>query len=428
MGLLKRINSEIRSSAGTGPASDYWYYPGGSFYGGLAGAQTKSGSHISEFNAMQLAIVWCCIKILSEDTASLPLHLYRRRKSGGKDRAWAEDLYYLMHDRPNPEMSALSFREAYAAHLLSWGNGYAEKQLTKGRIKKIIALWPVTPNRVSVKRNEKDQLEWHVNIPEKCKTVVLDRSRIMHTPGLSFNGIVGYSPIGAAKEAIGLGKSLEEFGALYFGQGTHPGVVAYHPGKLSAQGHSNLEGSLAQSYSGLGKSHRLMLLEEGMRIEKIGIPNDEAQFLETRRFTNIDIGSRIYRLFPQQYGEFEHAATYASAEQFAIDYVTKVLRPWLVRLEQSYNFNLIDESDRGRFFFEHNVEGLLRGDIKTRYEAHQIARRNGVINADDWRAMENMNPVEDEKVGKAFVVEKNMVRVEDLGKEFNRAPGPEVKK
>ena len=396
-----------------GAINDSWYTPGGSFYGGI-GPQTKSGASVSEFNAMQLAVVWCCIKILSEDSASLPLHLYRRRKGGGKDRAWADDRYFLLHDRPNPEMTAMSFREAYAAHLLSWGNGYAEKEASGGRINKLVALWPITPNRMTVRRNEKRKLIYHVSMAgTSLPDVDLPREKVLHTPGLSFNGLIGYSPIAAAREAIGLGMSLEEFGERYFGEGLHPGAVITHEHPMKDP--KAFREAANEVYGGLGNAHRLMLLEQGMKIEKVGIPPEDSQFLETRKFQNVEIGTRIYRLFPQQYGEYDKASTYASAEQFAIDYVTKVLRSWLVRLEQSYNMSLLDPSEYGVYFWEHNIEGLLRGDIAARYTAMQIARRNGVINADEWREIENMNPIADGS-GKEYIVEANMTKVSDLGK------------
>jgi HK97 family phage portal protein len=156
-----------------------------------------------------------------------------------------------------------------------------------------------------------------------------------------------------------------------------------------------------------------MLLEEAEKIEKIGIPNDEAQFLETRKFQNVDIGTRIYRLPPQMYGEYDKASTYASAEQFAIDYVTKTLRAWLVRLEQSYNMALLDPSERGVYFWEHNVEGLLRGDILSRFQAHVLGKRNGFLNADEIRDIENLNPIPD-GLGREYIIERNMLGLSDL--------------
>lgn len=415
MSILGRLEKRMA----IGPADDSWYYPGGFYYGG-AGATTKSGAPVSEMNAMQLAVVWCCIKILSEDSASLPLHLYRRLPGGGKERATDHPLYPLMHGQPNPEQTAFTFRESYMQHLLAWGNGYAEIVRGRGSIGKstVLEIWPITPNRVTVKRDGQKRVVYVVNMAQG--NVTLQKSSVLHTPGLSFNGLTGISPIAAAREAIGLGRSLEEFGALYFGNGTHPGVVVSHPNKLSPQAHDNLSKSLTDAHSGLGKSHRLLLLEEGMQMEKVGIPNDEAQFLEARRFQNIDIGTRIYRVPPYMYGEMDKTA-FANVEQQAIDYVTKTLRPWLVRLEQAYNTALLAPEERGEYFFEHTVEGLLRGDIKSRYEAYAVGRNNGWLNADEIRELENMNPMEGGQ-GKIYLIPLNMIPADQAGKEQEPDP------
>jgi HK97 family phage portal protein len=412
MGMIANMEKRMASGA----LDDSWYQPGGFFFGGM-GTKTKSGSSISEFNAMQLAIVWCCIKIISEDSASLPLHLYKRRKSGGKDKATADDRYYLLHDQPNPEMTAMSFRETYAAHLLSWGNGYAEKQL-RGSVGKIEALWPITPDRITVKRNDKKQIIYKIKMGgTSLQDVILPKRQVLHTPGLSFNGLIGYSPIAAAREAMGLGKTLEEFGATYFENGIRPSFVVSVKGTLKNP--TARREALEEVYSGLSKAHRVMLLEEAEKVEKLGIPNDEAQFLESRKFQNVDIGSRIYRLSPQQYGEYDKASTYASAEQFAIDYVTKTLRCWLVRLEQSYNMNLLDPSEYGEYYFEHNIEGLLRGDIKSRYEAYQIGRNNGWLNPDEIRELENLNPMEGGQ-GQIYLVPLNMIPASELNQNVKK--------
>lgn len=408
------IIGSLEKRMALGPLDDNSYYPGGFFYGGT-GPVTKSGSHISEMSAMQLAVVWCCIKVLSEDSASLPLHLYRRMGQG-REKAIENSLYALLHDSPNPEMTAMAFRETYMSHLLSWGNAYAEKEYGKGLIGKgvVIALWPIPPQRVTVKRNERKQIVYDINMAGTgLPNVILPKEKILHTPGLSFDGIKGYSPIAHHREAIGLGKSLEEFGALYFGQGTHPGVIISHPGKLSPEGHKNLKESLAEAHSGLGKSHRLMLLQEAMKIEKIGIPNDEAQFLESRSYQNIDIGSRIYRLPPQMYGEYDKASTYASAEQFNIDYVVKTLRSWLVRLEQSFNMSLIPERERAILFFEHSIEGLLRGDSAARAAFYRELFQIGGITPNQIAELENWNPIGPQ--GDKRFVPLNMIPLDQAG-------------
>jgi HK97 family phage portal protein len=271
---------------------------------------------------------------------------------------------------------------------------------------------------VTVKRDEKKKLIYKVKMTGiSLNDVILQKRNVLHTPGLSFNGLIGYSPIAAAREAMGLGKTLEEFGATYFENGIRPSFVVSVKGTMKDP--KARREALEEVYSGLSKAHRIMLLEEAEKVEKLGIPNDEAQFLESRKFQNVDIGSRIYRLSPQQYGEYDKASTYASAEQFAIDYVTKTLRCWLVRLEQSYNMNLLDPSEYGEYYFEHNIEGLLRGDIKSRYEAYQIGRNNGWLNPDEIRELENLNPMEGGQ-GQIYLVPLNMIPATELNQNFKK--------
>jgi len=399
----------------TGPADDYWYQPGGSFYGGV-GAKTKAGAPVSETNAMQLSVVWACIKILSEDSASLPLHLYRRLKGGGKERATDHPLYSLMHDQPNSEMTSMTFRQTFASHILSWGNAYAEIQWGKGRVgsSRIVALWPITPNRVKPFRDPQEQIMYRITMPGGVPSVILPKRQVLHVPGLGFDGLFGYSPIGFAKEAIGLGMALEEYSERFFGNGTHPGVVVSHPGKMSQVSHDNLEKALTVAHSGLGQSHRLLLLEEAMKIEKIGIPNKESQFIESKKYSNIEIGTRIYRVPPYMYGEMEKSA-WANVEQQAIDYVVQGQRPWLVRYEQGFNTALLSFVEQKEYFFEHLIDGLLRGDMKSRFEAYAIGRQWGWYCADDILEMENRNPLPDGQ-GKTYLIPLNMIPASEAGK------------
>ena len=409
------ITEKIEQRMAMGPTDDSWYNPGGFYYGG-AGTKTKSGSSVSELNAMQLAIVWCCIKILSEDSASLPLPFYRKLPGGGKERATGHPNYSLLHDSPNPEMTAFSFRETGMSHLVGWGNWYAEKQFGSGTIGRdqVKALWPITPNRVKSKRNEKKQLVYHISMTGTgLPDVILPKRNVLHIPGLSFNGLVGYSPIAAAREAIGLGKTLEEFGSAYFENGMHPSVVVSMQGSMKDS--KAFHTAWNELYAGLGNAHRMMLLEETQKVEKLGIPNEEAQFLESRKFQNVDIGSRIYRLPPQMYGEYEKAASYASAEQFSLDYVVKTLRPWLVRIEQALNMSLISPAEKGELFFEHLIDGLMRGDAAARGEYYNKLFTVGGISPNEINELENRNPIGPE--GNKRFVPLNMIPLEDAGKQ-----------
>ncbi len=419
MGILSAVEKRMATTA----LADKWYQPGGFFYGG-SGIKTKSGASVSELSAMQLSVVWCCIKIIAEDTASLPLHLYRRLPNGGKERAVKHPLYRLLHTQPNPEMNAMSFRETGASHLLAWGNWYAEKVYGRGHIGRNIieALYPITPNRVTVKRDDRRQIVYKISMAGTgLEDVTLPKAKVLHTPGLSFNGLIGYSPIAAARQAIGLGLTLEEFGSTYFQNGIRPSFVISVKGQMKDP--KTRREAIEESYGGLGNVHRVLLLEEAEKVEKLGIPNDEAQFLETRKFQNIEIGSRIYRLPPQMYGEYDKASTYASAEEFNADYVVKTLRAWLVRLEQSYNMNLLTPEEQNEYFFEHSIEGLLRGNSAARAEFYTKLFGIGGITPNQIAELENWNPIGPE--GDKRFVPLNMVPLEDAGKAQDGGQNPD---
>jgi HK97 family phage portal protein len=398
MGFWSRVK-KIFGQGSWSAADDRWYAP-------MIGLETNAGSRVDQNSAMNIPAVWACIRIIAESIGSLPLHLYTRQ-GRGKNRAVNHPLYLLLHDRPNPEMTAMAFRETMAAHVLAWGNAYAEKELDQlGRVK---ALWPIGPDRVEPMRDmDTNEIFYKVRLENSGMTQDIPRDRMLHIPGLSYNGLVGYSPIAKMREAIGLALATEEFGARFFGAGTHPGLIVSHPGKLGEIAHKNLRESLATTYSGLGKAHRLLLLEEAMKVEKIGVNPEEAQFLTTRRFQLAEI-ARIYRVPMHMLADVEKGASYASIEQMSLDFVVHTLRPWLVRFEQSYNNQLfLTDLERKRYFWEHLVDGLLRGDIASRYEAYTKARNWGWLSADDIRELENMNPLPDGK-GEIYLQPLNMV-------------------
>lgn len=242
---------------------------------------------------------------------------------------------------------------------------------------------------------------------------------MLHIPGFGFNGLVGLSPIAVARQAIGLGLAAEEFGARFFGNGTNLGGVVKHPGKLSDQAAKNLRSSINETYSGLGQSHRVMLLEEGMDFVKVGIPPEDAQFLETRKFQVEEI-ARIFRVPPHMIGELSRA-TFNNIEHQSIEFVVHTIRPWLVRWEQVMKWKLFLPSERKSFFAEFVVDGLLRGDIKNRYAAYAIGRQNGWLSADDIREMENLNPLPDGQ-GQIYLVNGNMVPINQA--QTPKAPDP----
>jgi HK97 family phage portal protein len=238
--------------------------------------KTKTGVRVSEESALKLTAVFACVRVISEGVATLPFPVYKRLEKG-KEKARDHHLYNMLQYEPNGEMTAFSFRETMQAHLLLWGNAYAEIEYDGGGKAKY--LWPIPPNRIKRVKDNQGRRRYRVTLTNG-KTKLLYKEQVLHIPGLSLNGIDGLSPIGYAREAVGLGLATEEFGSTFFQNGANIGGVAEHPGTLSETGAKNLRNSLNETYAGLGKSHRLMLLEEGMKYHKVGIPPNESNSMD----------------------------------------------------------------------------------------------------------------------------------------------------
>jgi HK97 family phage portal protein len=259
----------------------------------MIGARSQAGESVNEMSCLNHSAVFNAVSLISGTIGSLPLHLMRRKEKT-KSIADTKAIYRVMHDQWNPYMTAMAGRETLMSHVLLWGNGYAE--IVRNTLGEVVALWPITPDRVTPEMSG-DELYYIVRVD--TEDIRLPRSRVLHVPGLGFDGFLGYSVISFARNSIGLAMAMETFGSRYFGAGTHPGVVVSHPAKLSQSAHDNLQGSLVDAYSGLGNTHRLLLLEEGMKIEKIGIPPEDSQFLESRQFQIPEI-ARWFNLPPHK--------------------------------------------------------------------------------------------------------------------------------
>lgn len=355
----------------------------------LYGSQSVSGENVTEENALTYSAVWNAITLIAGTVGSLPLHLYQKQ---GKNKRFADDdpLYGVLHDRPNPFMTAVAFRECITAHILSWGNAYAEK--VTNSIGEVRQLWPIPPKRVIRIEMREGNLWYQIRVDND--SAWLPREKILHVPGLGFDGFMGYSPIAMARKSIGLAMAEETFGARYFGAGTNPGLVVSHPQSLSAQTSANMRESLNTVYSGLSNSHRLMLLEEGMKVEKIGFPPKDSQFLEGRQFQITEI-ARWFNLPPHKLKDLTKSS-FNNIEQEQISFVTDSILPWLIRFEQAYNMQLLTEGQKKRekLYFKHVVEGLLRADAKSRAEFYQIMVRNGIFTRNECRELEDKNPHE----------------------------------
>jgi HK97 family phage portal protein len=328
-------------------------YGGRFFFGG-----TSSGKTVNENTAMQTTAVYSCVRILAESVAGLPLRIYERTADGGKKSAPKHPLYRLLHDEPNRETTSFVFRETLMSHLLLWGNAYA--QIIRDSLGRTIALYPMLPDRMAVNRDSGGELVYTYQSDKG--QVRLRKENVLHIPGLGFDGLIGYSPIAMAKNAVGMAIAVEEFGAKFFANGANPGGVLEHPGVIKDI--QRVKESWNAAYQGSANSHRIAVLEEGMKFNAIGIPPEQAQFLETRKFQINEI-ARIFRVPPHMIGDLEKAS-FSNIEQLSLEFVKYTLDPWVIRWEQSLQQALLLPSEKERFFIKFNLDGLLRGDYESR--------------------------------------------------------------
>ncbi len=379
-----------------------------------------SGKSVTASSAIQMSTVYACVRVISETIASLPIHVYEHTEAGNR-KATEHPLYRLLHDEPNLEMTSFILRETMMAHLLLWGNSYCQINRT-GR-DHVVSLHPLQPDQMEVDRDSKGKLTYTYT-DSNGKQFLMKSEDVLHIPGLGFDGIVGYSPIAIEKNAVGLGIAAEEFGAKFFSNGARPSGVLTHPNTVKDP--AALRASWNSAYGGSSNASRVAVLEEGMTFTPLSMPNNEAQFIETRRFQVEEI-CRIYRVPPHMVADLSRA-TFSNIEHSSIDFAIHTIRPWLVRMEQAMNRALIPETEKGRFYVQINLDGLMRGDYKSRMEGYAIARQNGWMSANDIRDLENLNPISDEEGGNAYLINGNMIPISLAGSSLVNAPAtPESK-
>ena len=390
---------------------DFYHFSGWPFVFG----RSSAGKNVNEFTAMQTTAVYACVRILAESIASLPLHLYEYDGQGQK-KAPEHPLYFLLHDSPNPEMTSFIFRETAMIHLLLFGNSFS--QILRDGMGRVVGLYPLLPNHMSVDRDENGEIVYtYTPINDsnpKIKSgrqIKLRRQDVLHIPGLGFDGLVGYSPIAMAKNAVGMTLACEDYGSAFFVNGARPGGVLKHPGVLKDP--SKLRDSWQAVYGGTANTGKVVVLEEGVEFQSISIPPEEAQFLETRKF-QIDEIARLFRVPPHMIGDLEKSS-FNNIEQQSLEYVKYTLNPWVVRWEQSLQKALLNPAERGKYFIKFNVDGLLRGDYQSRMAGYAVARQNGWLSSNDIREMENMNPIPDEEGGNLYLINGNLTKLKDAG-------------
>ena len=378
--------------------------------------RTTSGKPVNERTAMQTTAVYACVRILAEAVASLPLHVYEYQDDGGKKLVHDHPLYYLLHDEPNPEMTSFVFRETLMSHLLIWGNAYA--QIIRDGAGRVLGLYPLLPDKMDVQRDDRGNIYYVYSrnsdenpMFKEYGDIRLKAEDVLHIPGLGFDGLIGYSPIAMAKNAVGMTLACEEYGASFFANGANPGGVLEHPGVLKDP--SKVRESWNSVYRGVNNAHKIAVLEEGMKYQQIGIPPEEAQFLETRKFQINEI-ARLYRIPPHMVGDLDKSS-FSNIEQQSLEFVKYTLDPWVIRWEQSLQRSLLLPGEKGKYFIKLNVDGLLRGDYQSRRNGYAVGRQNGWFSANDIREMENMNPIPDEQGGNLYLINGAMTKLEDAG-------------
>ena len=406
-GLFRSRDKPVDRTAG----SAYSFFLGG----------TASGKYVTERSAMQMTAVYCCVRILSEAVASLPLQFYRYTDDGGKEKAVEHPLYFLLHDEPNLEMTSFIFRETLMTHLLLWGNAYS--QIIRNGKGEVVALYPLMPDRMKVDRDEHGRLYYEYTVYDTDdvdgrkgtdkvgRTVRLQPHDVLHIPGLGFDGLVGYSPIAMAKNAIGLAIATEEYGSKFFANGAAPSGVLEHPGTIKDP--SKVRESWQATFGGSGNANKIAVLEEGMKYTPISISPEQAQFLETRKF-QIDEIARIFRVPPHMIGDLEKSS-FNNIEQQSLEFVKYTLDPWVSRWEQAMVRALLTPDEKKKYFFKFNVDGLLRGDYQSRMNGYATARQNGWMSANDIRELENLDRIPAEQGGDLYLINGNMTKLEDAG-------------
>ena len=368
---------------------------------------SMSGKSVTPSSAIQVSAVYACVRVIAETIASLPLHVYESTDAGSR-KANEHPLYRLLHDEPNTEMTSFIWREVMLSHLLLWGNSYC--QILRSGRSKIVGLYPLLPDHMTVDRDSRGKLTYTYTTSEG-RMEPLNPEDVLHIPGLGFDGVMGYSPIALEKAAIGLGIAAEEYGSKFFQNGARPSGILTHPNTVKDP--AALRASWNAAYGGSGNASRVAVLEEGMTFVPLSMPNNEAQFLETRKFQVTEI-CRIFRVPPHMIGDLERA-TFSNIESQNISFAVHTIRPWLVRIEQAINKTLIPENEKGRYYVQFNIDGLMRGDYKSRMEGYAIARQNGWMSANDIRALENLNPISEEEGGNAYLVNGNMIPISLAG-------------
>lgn len=388
----------------------------------LGSIPTHSGVAVNERTAMYYAAAFACINVLSKDVGQLPVFVYKRN---GEERSpdREHEIWRVMHDRPNPMMTPSTFKRTLQAHAVAWGNGYAEIEYDNSG--KVLNLWPLLPDRTDVRIRDGEKFivtriddsrtntdvndgnsgglyggASQANVSGGVKWVGIPADRVVHIMGLGFDGLKGYSVIHMARNAIGAGMAAEEFSSRLFSNGATPRFALMHPKTLSSDARERLRLDFAAAYSGLSNAHRTAVLEEGLTIEKLGLPAKDAEMIETSRF-GIEQMARFFDIPMMRLHSSAPITSWGTGlEQWQRAYLIHTLGPWLVQWEETINWVLFTEKERPLYYAEFLREALLQGDITARADFYQKLFMVAGISPNQIARKENMptmGPAGDER-------------------------------
>lgn len=379
------------------------------------GGQTLSGVRVSPESAMALSAYYASLRNLSEDIGKVPLKVQRKRADGGKSDATDHPVYRLLHDAPNPSHTSITFREMMMHWAMGWGNAYAE--IITGSDGNHVALWPIHPSAVTPIRAKNSSIDYIIRRQDKEPAILLSR-QMLHIRGLG-DDLVGYSVARLGSESLGRAMATQKYSSAFYGNGMRIGGVVQNAGRLKTEAYERLRDSIAERHQGVENAHKPLILEDGSTWTASSIAPEEAQMLETIKFTVTDV-ARWFRMPPHKIQDLERA-TFSNIEQQSIEYVTDTLMPWMVRIEQEIKRKLFaNEPD---MFAEHVVNALLRGDSAARGAFYTTQLRNGGMVVNDILRSENFNPIG--PAGEQRFVTADMVPLEQIGQEEEPPPSPE---
>lgn len=351
----------------------------------LLRSMAKSGVNVTPLRALGVSTVFSCVNAISRSVSTFPLKLHRRTPDGRTTEARDHPLYALLSEEPNEEMTSASMVRAVQANATLRNAGYA--LIVRNGLGEVTEIYPIEPADIRVTRNTATKrLEYELEGKK------IDQSSLLCVVGLTFNGVLPPDMLSIARECVGLAIALQDNASVFFGNGSRPGGVLEHPASLSDEAQERLRKQIEEKHKGTDKAYQFLILEEGLKLSTQREENNTAQFLESRVYQDKAI-ARHFGIQQHKVGILDNAH-FNNVEQENINYVTDTMLPWVVQWEQELNRKLLTKAERAYgLFFRLHVDGLLRGDSKTRSESLQIQRRMGIINQNEWRRLEDLDPV-----------------------------------